>query len=184
MALKHILAAITQQADALIAKAHDDHEAIVKTLRDKHSQDIEQKRKDLTASKERKLQQLQAKARTHATSHKKSVLLRKKKELLDRIYEKVVLELVALSDEEVEPLLRACIAMVKDDGVIHPSAKHEKLLREICTSKQFRLEKTIEAKGGFVFVSATKEQDFTFEYLVEHVLRPKTELETSHALFT
>ena len=69
-------------------------------------------------------------------------------------------------------------------GEIHPSKAHAALLKKICPSEQFRIKEATNAKGGFLFISEKEEQDFTFEHLVEEVLRPKTELETSHTLFT
>jgi len=40
-----------------------------------------------------------------------------------------------------------------------------------------------DAKGGFVFISDTEEQDFTFENLIQNILRPRTELSIAHTLF-
>ena len=73
---------------------------------------------------------------------------------------------------------------IRDEGTVHPASEHEGLLRKLADASRFHLGEPIKAKGGFKFVSKTKEQDCTFEHLVSEVLRPLSELEISQLLFS
>ena len=184
MALQDILAAITAQADKKIEQARAALQKESGTLRQESEQRIAKRKQEIAVQKQQKLDQMKAKAQTHAAAVKRNAILSKKKELLDRLYGKVAADLAELSEKELEPLLRKCVKGIKAKGEIHPAKKHAALLKKICPSEQFRMKDPTDAKGGFLFVSEKEEQDFTFEHLVEEVLRPKTEIETSHTLFS
>lgn len=184
MALQDILAAITAKADKKIEQARADLQKENSQLRQESEKRIAKRKQEIEVSKQQKLDQMKAKAETHASAVKRNAVLSKKKELLDRLYGKVAEDLAELSDKEIEPLLRKCVKGIKAKGEIYPSKKHAALLKKICPSEQFRIKDPKHFKGGFLFVSEREEQDFTFEHLVEEVLRPKTELETSHTLFS
>ncbi|MCA9370345.1 MAG: hypothetical protein KC680_00085 [Candidatus Peregrinibacteria bacterium] len=183
MALQDILAAITAQADKRIASSRTEHQRSLTQLREESERRLAKKKQELAVSKQERMKQLESKAKTHALAQKRNMVLSKKKELLDRVYEEAVTRLSSLSEKEIESLLRACVKAIKNKGVIYPSAKHADLLKKICPSEQFTIEKSTQAIGGFLFVSDTSEQDFTFEHIVEHVLRPQTELDISRMLF-
>ncbi len=184
MSLQDILAAITIESDGRLSDARTAHQRALTQMREESEQRIAGKRQEVAASKQRRLKQLTAKAESHAHAQKRNTILRKKKELIDMTYREAVRAMANLPEKEVEALLRACIKLIKGKGSIHPSGKHEKLLKKICPSEQFHLEKPTKAEGGFLFVSEKTERDFTFEHLVEHALRPQTELELSRLLFS
>jgi vacuolar-type H+-ATPase subunit E/Vma4 len=184
MALQDILAAITAEADKHIADARTEHQRSITQLREESERNLSTKKQEIAVSKQQKMEQLSAKAHTHANAQKRNAVLAKKKEILDTVFTKAALALSELSDKDIEPLLRVCIKDIKAKGVIHPGAKHADLLKKICPSEQFRIEKPTKAKGGFLFVSEKEEQDFTFEHLMEHVVRPSHELDISKSLFS
>jgi vacuolar-type H+-ATPase subunit E/Vma4 len=184
MALQDILAAITAEADKHITDARTAHLQSLTQMREESERNLAKKKQEIAVSKQQKMNMLTAKAHTHGEAQKRNAVLSKKKELLDDVFAKAVKELGKLDDKEVEPLLRHCIKSIKAKGVIHPSAKHADLLQKICPSEQFRLEKPTNAAGGFLFVSESQEQDFTFEHLMEHAVRPSHELTVSKTLFS
>jgi len=184
MALQDILAAITAEADLQIEEARAAHHKELSGLREESERRIAGKKQEIAKQKERKKTQLTAKANAHAQVQKRNVILKKKKELLDQTYAKVIERLSELPDKDVEPLLRACVQLIKIKGEIRPSEKHVNILKKLCPKDQFKIGATIKASGGFLFVSEKQEEDFTFEHLVEHVLRPDTELEISKTLFS
>ncbi|MFA7682309.1 MAG: hypothetical protein WCX61_04755 [Candidatus Peribacteraceae bacterium] len=183
MALQDILAAISAQADRRITDARSKHQRSLTQLREESERALSTKKQELALQKTQRKAQMEAKAKTHAAMHERNGELKKKRELLDRTYAAVVEELAKLPDEKIEPLLRTCLKNITTKGTIHPSHKHEKLLTKLADSGRFTVGETIDAKGGFLFVSQTREQDCTLEHLVSEVLRPATELETSHMLF-
>ncbi|MDP7477030.1 MAG: hypothetical protein QF442_01120 [Candidatus Peribacteraceae bacterium] len=183
MALQDILAAITAEADQQIESARAEHQKTITGMREESERSMSTRKQELAVQKQKKMDQITAKAHAHANAHKRNETLSKKKELLDRLYVGVAKQLGALPEKEVESLLRKCLKCIKSKGEIHPATHHAALLKKICPSEQFRMKDGTKAKGGFLFVSAREEQDFTFEHITEQVLRPKSELETSHLLF-
>lgn len=184
MALQDILAAITSAADARIKQARDAQQNDINTFHEESATRVEEKKKDIAVSKQQKSDSLLTKANTHAETLKRNARLSTKKELLDELYSDVAKKLSTLPEKEVEPLLRECVKKLADKGDIFPSKAHAALLKKICPSEKFTIKEPTDSSGGFLFVSKKREQDFTFDYLVQNVLRPKTELEVSHQLFS
>jgi len=184
MALNDILAAIVAQADQQIEDARQRHKKHLSELREKNERAIAKKKQEIAVQKEQKKQQLQAKAETHVSMLKRNALLLKKQQLLNETYAMVVEKLSSLSSAEAESLLRACVKQIKAKGVLHPAKGQEDVLKKIAPSEQFTIGDSIKAKGGFLFVSEKEEQNFTYEHLVSHLLRPHTEVDTAHELFS
>lgn len=127
---------------------------------------------------------MKRKAELHAESNRRNAVLRKKHELLDRVFADAVEALSGLSDKETEALLGHCLKTIKNKGTIMPSKKHEALLKKIAKDDHFEFGKHIDASGGFIFESDKTDRDFTFENIVREMLRPKTELSAAISLFS
>ena len=183
MALQDILAAITADADRKIEKARAAHQQSLTAMREESERTIAKRKQEIAVQKQQKLNQLTAKAQTHAASFQRNAILTKKKEILDETYTSAIEEFCKINDTDAEALLRACLKQIKGKGEIHPSATHEKLLKKICPSEQFTMKPATDAKGGFLFISDETEQDFTFESLVQDIVRPRTELHIANTLF-
>jgi V/A-type H+-transporting ATPase subunit E len=183
MALQDILAAISVEADRQIAEARTAHQNALTQIRQQSEQSLDRKRQDISAQKEQKLEQMRRKAEVHADTQLRNAQLQKKREILDRIYQKAIESLSQLPDKDVEALLKACLESIHDKGEIRPTKKHVALMQRL-VGGDLTLGDPVEGAGGFIFVSEKREQDFRFETLVQDVLRPKTELELAHSLFT
>lgn len=184
MALQDILDAITNEADQKIISARSEHQKLLSQMRETAERVQATKRQELAMQKEKKKTQLKMKTEAHASALKRNVILRKKRELLDRLYEKAVDQIISLPDDKIEPVLSSCLKDISVKGTIQPAAKHANLLRKIAPAEQFTIGENTSAKGGFVFISDRQEQDCTIEYLVQEWLRPRTELSVSRKLFT
>ncbi len=183
MALQDILDAIVEEADKQIADARAAHQKELSKMREDSERNLSTKKQETAVQKEQKKNQLKTKAQAHGEAIRRNELLKKKQELLDSLYKKVTKKLCSLPEKEVEPLLRECIKLIKEKGDIFPSEAHENILKKLVPSQQFSMQKPTKAQGGFLFVSKDIEQDFTFEHLVEHALRPATELDSASQLF-
>jgi len=183
MALDDILAAITAQADHQIKEARSVHQKNLTKIREQGERTVATKKQEIATQKEQRKAQLTAKAQNASSMLKRNAKLQKKQELLNKTYENVVEELSKLPHEKVEPLIRACLKSIRDEGTVHPAKEHEGLVKQLADASRFQLGEPIKAKGGFIFISKTKEQDCTFEHLVSELLRPLTELEISELLF-
>ena len=183
MALQDILAAITADADRQIEEARINLQKELTALREESERRTAKRKQEIAVQKQQKIAQLTAKAQTHAISRKRNAILAKKKELLDTVYTKAIIEFCSISDDNAEKLLRACINTITEKGEIYPSKVHALLLKKICPSEQFSMKDPTDAKGGFLFVSKKEEQDFTFENIMQYMVRPRTELAIANDLF-
>ena len=184
MALQDIINAIIAAADADIEQARRAHQQEMTNLREEAERSLATKKQEIASSRERKKEQLRSKAENHAAIQKRNAVLTKKRELLDRVFDAVVDKLVATDAAALETLLRSCLKTIAAKGTIHPASAHEALLQRLADSGQFTIGSTIDAKGGFLFVSDKEEADFTFEHLVQENLRSSKELDVSKQLFT
>jgi len=183
MALQDILQAISTHADEQIRTFRDGHKKRLRDMREESERRMSKAKQSMNVQKDQRKSELSAKAKTHAEGKLKSTLLQKKQELLDHTFADVLEGLCALDDAKVTTLLEHCLKRINISGTVHPAAKHEKLLKKIAPPK-LAVGKPIAASGGFLFVSKSQEHDFTFEYIVTHILRPKTELSVSQQLFS
>jgi len=184
MALQDILDAISKQSDEHIALERSASQKRVSEMRETSERTIAKRKQEIAAQKEdRKLQMLR-KSEAHSSMTQRNAELKKKQELLDSLYELAAKKLSAMPADKVEALLKRCVKSIKAKGEIRPSAKHKDLLQKIAPSEQFTMGETVDASGGFIFVSKKEEHDCTFEHLVAETLRPATEVETAHSLFS
>lgn len=181
MALSHILAAITAEADAAIAAATKAHAAAVKDMSDAHERSVSSIRSTVKHQKSERLHQLKKRAESHTDMMQRHAVLQRKQELLDEFYASATRALVALPAAETERLFTAWIGKLPSNGTIIPSKTHEAILKKLHGSHT--LAPAIHAAGGFRFVSEKEERDYTYEFLVKHLVRPETEIEVAGQLF-
>ncbi|MBU2213715.1 hypothetical protein KKC44_01415 [Patescibacteria group bacterium] len=184
MALDDILAAITAQADHQIKETRSIHQKNLTKIREQGERTVATKKQEIAAQKEQRKAQLTAKTQNAAAMLKRNALLNKKQELLNKTYDNVIEELGKLPHDKIDPLIRACLKSIRDEGTVHPAKEHEGLVKKLADASRFHLGEPVKAKGGFIFVSKTKERDCTFEHLVSEILRPMSELEISQLLFS
>lgn len=183
MAFEDILSAITQETDRRIAEAKDTHKQRIASMREQSERRLAQRKQEIAAQRGEKEQLMRAKAETHVALQRRNEILHKKRELLDRCYDDVKAALAKQKPAVIEKLLTHFLHNIKDKGDILPAKAHKDVLAKIADGKKFTIGKPIDAIGGFVFVSDAQEFDYTFENLIDNDLRPRTEVDVSHALF-
>ncbi len=181
MALSHILAAITAEADAEIAAAERAHAIAVGELTAAHERATSTIRSTVKQQKTDRLHQLKKRAEDHSDMMKRHAVLQRKQELLDEFYAAATKELSALPTAEAERLLSGWIAKLPKGGTIIPSKAHEQLLKKLAGDRA--VLPAINSVGGFRFVSEKEDRDYTYEFLVKNILRPETEIEVAGQLF-
>ena len=182
MALQDILNAIVKEADEQLAAAQSDHRRKTKEMREASERHIALTRRQISDQKDMKLRQIREKAQSHARIYKSRTLLAKKQEHMDMLYAKVMHALVSLPAKETEMFLSSCLKIVRGSGTLHASGVHAAQLKKLLPDNM-TMGKEIAASGGFRFVSPTAEYDFTYEFLVNGLLRPLTDVDTAHGLF-
>ncbi len=182
MALNDILDAIVGDADKRIAEATAAHKQFLKELREESERRLSRKRTQIAEQRDQKKRQLKEKTESHARMSYSKAVLARKQEYIDRLYAEAFDALTHLPKDKTETLLEKCLKQIDAKGVIHPAKAHEAMLKKMlptgCT-----MGDTIDAAGGFRFVSDTQEHDFTYEFIVHRLLRSATEVDAASALF-
>lgn len=182
MALQDILDAIKTEADERIATARTQHHANMKAMRDASEQLLARKRQLLKEQKEQKMRHIKEKAESHARMLRNKTLLARKQECMQKLYDQVLKDLVTLPKDKTESLLRQCLSVIKEKGVVYPAAPHEALLKKLLPDG-CEMGKPTSASGGFRFASSKKEYDFTYEFMVENIILPQSEVRVAGDLF-
>jgi vacuolar-type H+-ATPase subunit E/Vma4 len=182
MALNDILKAITEDADKRIADAKATHDTRIRLMRDEGQRTELQKRQSISELRDQKMRQLKERAQSHARMLRGKKILSKKQEYATKVYADVMNALSAAPKKDIESFLEKALSMVKGPGVIHPAAAHADFIKKHLPSG-CTLGDAIATAGGFRFVSGKHEHDFTFEFLVNNVLRAKTEARVASAIF-
>lgn len=183
MAIQDILDCISAHADARITEYRKAQQRRISDMREASERKMAGIKQALNVQKQQRREELLRKSEAHALNLKKNSILRKKKGLLDALFEETLTRLASLPEEQVIPLIKECLDRIqKGPGMIRPAPAHvhlmQKLLPSSCT-----LGEPIDAHGGFVFISPTHEQNFTFDHLLLSALRPSLEIEIAASLF-
>ena len=182
MALSHILHAISADIDAEIRTLSNHHAETLRALDITHKKAIDDIDAAVARRKEERLQSLRARATSHIQMKRRHALLARKREIIDRVYADAARSLAALPVATLTPMLERWIRSLPCTGTIRPARAHAEILRSL------RGPHTIgdvlpDACGGFRFESTRIEKEFTFEFLVDNILRPMTEIDVARRLF-
>lgn len=182
MALSHILAAITAEADHQIAEATTAHKASLKALAEHHASALHVIAESVQRKKKDRIQQLRQRAEDHTSLLRRHAVLDRKQRIVDEFYDSVIRELSAMSPSQAEKLMTGWAAQLPEGGKILPSKKHEAIVKKIAKGRE--CGPTIDAKGGFRYESEREDRDYTYEFLVKEILRPATEISVAQQLFS
>ncbi len=184
MALADILRAITEEANAELARLEHAFQEESQKCIAQHAQDLADIERSVTAQKEQKKHMLQLKAEGHAKMQTRHALLSKKQEVLEGFYNDVLQALLDLDSEKKDAFFALCLASTKASaGVLRFAKDHEKHAAKLAKG-DITCGDSINAKGGFILVTDEREYNFTFESLVQELLRPSTEISVASALFS
>ncbi len=186
MALADILAAIEQDTADTLSQLRKNHQQRMLEMKRETEARLEEAGRAVAKQKEQKLRQMKAKANSHGLLRKKHAVVRKQQDLIAATYDGLLAELEAAKGDEVRLFLERCIASLENRaGTVRPAKAHAALLTELVAKKPYlSVGETIDSRGGFRFEAENAERDFTFESLVEHALKPRTELEVARLLFS
>jgi vacuolar-type H+-ATPase subunit E/Vma4 len=181
MALSDIRQAIADEVDRSIAAARQRHERSIAEQR----KTTEKETKSASDQSERRAQEtcrmLVSSAEQRAQALRRNAVLAEKRVLIEETYDAVLDALSACDPSSIEPLLTKALHAT-GDGEIRPAHAHAALLKKLAP-KSCTMGEPIEARGGFICSSPTREYDFRFETIVHSLLRPRTELQAAQALF-
>lgn len=189
MALSDIIQKIKDEANkkaAFMKQVADDE---IKKIKDEAAVKAEERRKEIEDKTEKKGQSVIEKARILAKMESNSSLLKEKREVIDQAYGEVEKQLNGLSDHDyielIVKMLKSASANLDKGDLTVP--KDKKKQTEDAISKAgvaYHIkDETSDFKGGFIVRTAKSEVNLSFPYLIEKLVRPKTELEVAKILF-
>lgn len=184
MALHDLLQSIVHEADQQIAAAKEAHAARVQAMTADHTAALDRFRKSTQDRLQQKKRSLREKAESLGRISAGKVLLERKNAELDGLYDAVLEELKGLSKEQLKDFFSHCLKQIDDtEGTVHAAPQHEALIKELA-GKTFSEGAPLKgATGGFTVSTPKREWNFTFEFLVQHMLRPATEIDAASRLF-
>ncbi len=184
MALQDLLDGIVADAEGRIQAANDAHKQRMSELRAATDRDSAKNLQSIAHQKEQKKVQMVQRSKSQAAMLRRHALLRKKQQMLDKVYDDVITALLALPEEKQQSFLKTCLDRIDTKGVVHPAKTHKGLIEKIATHGRMEIGSPVEARGGFIFRSASEVHDYTYEFIVGELLRSKTELDAVHSLFS
>lgn len=183
MSLRTIVDSIVADADLHIAEAKQAHDRQMQAMQRDSETALHKKIGQLRDHVGQKKRQLAEKAEARVRMTRNKAVMLKKGMYMDMVYADVLTRLVALPERECSALLERCLRNIGTEGTVHPSKNHAKILKEILP-RHCTLGAPIDAAGGFILRTDTKEFDCTFESFVSSVLRPTTEVQIAARLFS
>ncbi len=182
MAIQDILDAIVREADEKISAESSRQRAHLKQLRQESERRLASVQMQISHQKENKINQLREKAESRGRLLQSQSILATKQDCMDRLYRMVMDALLKLPADQTEELLKKCLATTQGKGVVYAAKDHEAMMKKLLP-KGCEMGGTLNASGGFLFSSEKEEYNFSYEFLVESVLRPLTDVTSAHDLF-
>jgi len=185
MALSDIIKTLENQAQAQIQEIRAEHDKTQREIAEDFAARIAGARERLLATAEREAHKAADMEVFARQSELKNEVLRRRRQLLDQVYDQALHELSKVSDAEYESLLTRLLNNLPADGIIVPARGREDITKRALAKmhgKTILADHSINAVGGFVWQSEKVNIDNTFEQLIRD-LRSSSEIEVAKVLF-
>lgn len=185
MALEDIIKKIKKETEEKIKEIKERSKKEIEKIEEEYKKEIEKKKKEiLDLAKENEEKRIES-CRIQLSMETKNLLLKKKNEILDEVYNKVLEKLSSLNENDYLKLILNLLKDCPENGEIIPAKGKEKIIQKAIleSRKKIRLShQSLPIKGGFIFTSEDLEIDNSFENLIK-IIREKTEIEVAKILF-
>lgn len=186
MALEDILKKIKKETEEKIKKIEEEAKEEIKKIEENYHKKIEMKKNEILSEVKEEVNKKIRQAQINISLETKNLILLKKQEILENLYQEVLNDLSNLNEKDYLKLISLLIKKCPEKGEIIPAqGKEEITQRAILESKKNLTlsDKSLPIKGGFVFSSENLEIDNSFENLIK-IVREKTEIEVAKILFS
>lgn len=186
MALEDILKKIKKESEGEIKIIKEESQKEIEKIEKKYKEEIEKKKKKILELAEEKANKKIKHSQIKLSLETKNLILAKKQEILDGLYQGILEDLSKLKDEEYFKLILNLIKECPRNGEIIPAQNREKITEKAIreAKKECILSKnSLPIKGGFIFSSENLEIDNSFENLVKEI-KEKTLMEVAKILFS
>lgn len=186
MSLTDILKTIKSEAETEAQKIKEEAEIEIDELKKQLANKIAQEQTKLLANFRVAMEKKVKQAKFAKESALKTLILKKKREILNRVYDKVIEKIIGDDKVYASVIKKATEQLPKVDNaeIVLASGNPERTKKALgaLRLKCKISDDTVETKGGFVLRSETLEIDNTIGALVEQI-RDETEIEVSQILF-
>jgi len=189
MALDDILQKISNEANkkaAFMKQIADDE---IKKIEDEANEKATDKKKEIDELAEEKAKSIIQKAEVLAKMESRSALLTEKRAVVDDVFSSLLDDLTKLSDSEytdlVSNMLRSASKELSQGQLIIPKGKRpqtEAAIKQSGVSYEISEECSC-INSGFIISDEKAELNMSFDYLINRIVRPQTELEVAKTLF-
>ena len=189
MALSDILQKIKDEAGkkaAFMRQVADDEIAKIKL---EGTDRAKARRAEITVRVEQKSANLLEKAKLLAKMEAKNLLLMEKRQVIEDVYVEAVKELEHLKGHDLEKLMvsmfkAASKTMPKAQVTVSAGQRHqaEEAIREAKVDYRVK-EESSELVGGMILAEGRQEMNLSFRYVLNQIVRPKTEMNVAKILF-
>lgn len=189
MALSDILQKIKDEAGkkaAFMKQVADDE---ITKIKEEASERAKVRRAEIMAMAEEKSATLHEKAQLLAKMEARNLLLKEKRQIIEDVYAESIKELEDLSGHNLEKLMTA---MFKAASKTMPKAhiivatRHRRIAEEAIGKAKvdYRIKDEDSKLGnGMILADGKQEMNLSFSYILNQIVRPKTELEVAKILF-
>jgi len=185
MALEDILKKIKKETDNQIRKIWEKTDEEMRKIEEKYEEEINKKRsKILELAKEEAKKKIRH-SQIKLSLETKNLILAKKQEILEEVYQEVLDKFSKLQDKDYLRLILNLIKICPENGEIIPARGREEITQKaiLASKRKYILAKrSLPIKGGFIFSSKDLEIDNSFETLIK-TIREKTEIKIAKILF-
>ena len=189
MALSDIIQKIIDEANKKSAFMKQVANDEIQKIQQEAQEKAEIRKREIADSAEIKCQSVLDKAKVLAKMENDSLLLKEKRDVIDSVYAAAKKELVGMSSADYSKLLvsmlkHASSSMPKGNLIVASGQKKQIEEAVSKASADYHVkEESSSFDGGFIVYDSKTEINFSFEYLIDKVLRPSTELEVVNILF-
>ena len=189
MALSDIIQKIIDEANKKSAFMKQVANDEIQKIQQEAQEKAEIRRREIADSTEIKCQSVLGKTRILAKMENDSLLLKEKRAVIDSVYAAAKKELSGMSSADYSKLLvsmlkNASESMPKGNLIVSSGQKKQvEEAAEKAGAEYHVKEESSSFDGGFIVYDSKTEMNFSFDYLIDRVLRPATELEVVNILF-
>ncbi|MBU0727443.1 V-type ATP synthase subunit E, partial [Patescibacteria group bacterium] len=189
MALSDIIQKIKDESNkkaAFMRQVADDE---IQNINKEAVKKADAKKQEIEESADKKCQSVIEKAKILAKMESGSTMLREKREVIDAAYAEVEKEFNALSDHDyvalISKMLKSASTTLSKGDLIVPKDKKKQTEEAVqkAGAPYHIKDETSDFKGGFIVHTSKIEVNLSFPYLINKMIRPKTELEVAKILF-
>ena len=186
MSLKDIIQSLDKESQAEIKKIKQEAASQEKELKSEHKLRLKQARSQILVKAEKEIAK-QAEMELFAKQAElRQNILKKRRELLDEVYERALEKLKSISESDYQRLLSKLIKKVPSSGTIVPAKGKKEVIQQVALKifPGFKIsEESKEITGGFIWQSDEMSIDNSWPELINQ-LREQTETQIAKSLFS